>query len=214
MYMEKIIILGAGGHAKVVADILLRQGAHIIGFLDDDADTCGKRLLGIEVLGAISFLSDLQNVILVQGIGANRVRKRLADSLNPGIRWKQVIHPSAIIAPSAKIGIGVVVAAGAIINPDAVIGDHVIINTGASIDHDCTVEAYAHIAPGARLAGGVKVGSGTLVGIGASVIPYRTIGEWATIGAGATVIRDIPAQVTAVGIPAIWSTSETSLSAS
>lgn len=198
-----ILILGAGGHAKVVADILLQQGASVLGFLDDDPMMWDRKPLGLPVLGTIESAHDFPSASLVHGIGSNLVRRQLAIQFRER-GWQQAVHPQAIIAPSVRLGIGVVIAAGAVVNPDATIGDHTIINTCASVDHDAVIGPCAHIAPGARIAGTVHVGPGTLVGIGATVIPSRTIGAWAIIGAGATVITDIPDSVTAMGVPAIW----------
>ena len=113
-----------------------------------------------------------------------------------------VVHPSAYVHPSAKLGRGTVVFAGAVVQPDAVIGDHVIVNTGATIDHDCIVGDYAHLAPGVHLAGAVQVGEGAFLGIGSVVCPGIKVGRWATLGAGGVAIRDVADGVVAVGIPA------------
>ncbi|NWF67659.1 MAG: acetyltransferase [Chloroflexi bacterium] len=201
-----ILIIGAGGHAKVAADILQRCGQPVRGYVDDDAALWGQTRLGLPVLGGIDTYAQHAAQSFVMGIGGNAMRRALAARVGLSVHWRQAIHPSAIIAPSTHLGVGVLVAAGAIINPDAVIGDFAIINTGASVDHDCVIGAYAHIAPGAALAGGVQVGEGTLIGIGARVIPYKRIGAWAVIGAGAVVVRHVPDSVTAMGVPARWTT--------
>jgi sugar O-acyltransferase (sialic acid O-acetyltransferase NeuD family) len=204
--MSGLLIVGAGGHAKVVADILLSQGANIIGFLDDDPSTWGGTRLGLPVLGGIDSYAGYSPDGLVMGVGSNMARKQVVERLGgeAGGLWRNAIHPKATVANSVRLGVGIVVAARAVVNPDSVLGDHVIINTGAIVDHDCTIGTYAHIAPGARLAGGVRVGEGTLIGIGASVIPLRALGGWAIVGAGAVVIDDIPDGVTAKGVPARW----------
>jgi sugar O-acyltransferase (sialic acid O-acetyltransferase NeuD family) len=204
-----ILVLGAGGHGKVAADILRRGGRRfisetVLGFLDDDETTWGATRLGLPVLGAIAQYAQFQPTGLVMGIGSNKARSSIVERLNADALWQNAIHPTAILAESARIGRGVLIAAGAIINPDAVIGDFAVINTGTTIDHDCSIGAYAHIAPGVNLAGGVQVGEGTLVGIGAKVIPYTTIGAWAVIGAGAVVVRAVPDGATAMGVPARW----------
>jgi sugar O-acyltransferase (sialic acid O-acetyltransferase NeuD family) len=205
-FVSGLLILGGGGHGKVVADILLARGEPVLGFLDDDAATWGTARLDLPVLGGIDTFADHAPAGLVPGLGANAARKRVVERLGERARglWRPAIHPGALVAPSARIGQGVVVAAGAVINPDAVVGDHAIVNTGATVDHDCVVGAYAHLAPGTHLAGGVRVGDGTLVGIGSVVIPYRSIGHWSVVGAGAVVVRDIPDGVTAKGLPARW----------
>lgn len=202
--MSGILIIGAGGHGKVVADILLRQSAPILGFLDDDPTTWGTSRLGLPVLGAIDTFSNYSPEGLVMGIGSNALRQKIVRRIGGVAQelWRSAIHPEAIVAPSAKIGRGTVIAAGAIVNPDSFIGEHVIINTGATVDHDCHIGDFVHIAPGVHLAGGVRVGEGSLLGIGSAVIPCRSIGQWTTIGAGAVVVEDIPSHTVAVGVPA------------
>lgn len=200
--MTGVLILGAGGHAKVVADILLSQGLEVTGYLDDDPQTWNTKPLNVPVLGSSDTFPELAQHRIVIGIGSNAIRQRLAAQLGEDMRWCNALHPRAIIAESVKLGLGVVVAAGAIINPDTVIGDHVIINTAASVDHDCEVGAFCHIGPGTHLGGGVKVGQGTLIGIGATVHPYCTIGKNVIVGAGAVVVNDIPDNITVVGVPA------------
>jgi len=199
-----ILILGAGGHAKVVADILLARGMAVTGYLDDDERQWGQSRLGIPVLGAMGSFPDYEPSGLVIGVGDNRARQSILHrlKLDGSDLLMNAIHPRATVSPHVELGRGVVIAAGAIINPGASVGDLVVVNTGASIDHDCVVDDLAHIAPGARLAGGVRVGLGTLVGIGAVAIPSISIGSWATIGAGAAVVADIPDGSTAVGVPA------------
>jgi len=209
-----LLVIGAGGHGKVVMDILLANQKTVLGYVDGDETTWGSTRLNQPVLGAVERWRELNASGLVMGIGSSRVRKTLVERLGADAPWRTAIHPSAIVAPSAQLGTGVVIAAGAIINPDAVIGDFAIINTGATVDHDCVIGSYAHIAPGTNLAGSVRIGEGTLVGVGARVIPGQTIGAWAVIGAGAVVIRSVPDGVTAVGVPARWPTESPDGSAS
>lgn len=200
--MAGVILLGAGGHAKVVADILRCQGGEVAGYLDDNPATWGTHPLDIPVLGPTARYSEYAAEGLIIAIGSNAIRQRLAAELGAAAPWCNAIHPRATVAASVRLGIGVVVAAGAVINPDCVIGDHVIINTGATMDHECSIASFCHIAPGVHLAGGVQVGEGTLMGIGAVVIPGRKIGCHVTIGAGAVVVDDIPDGVTVKGVPA------------
>jgi len=204
--MGGLLVLGAGGHAKVVADILTMAGCSVRGFLDDDQAIWGQTRLGLPVLAALAAYAQFTPDGLVVGIGTNQIRQRVVARLGSSTTalWRNAIHPQAIIARSVRSGSGVVIGAGAIVNPDSLLGDHVIINTGASVDHDCTIGDYTHIAPGVHLAGGVHVGRGVLIGIGASVAPLCTIGDFAVIGAGATVVCDIPAGVVAKGVPARW----------
>jgi sugar O-acyltransferase (sialic acid O-acetyltransferase NeuD family) len=199
-----VLIIGAGGHARVVADILLASDTPVTGFLDDKPDSWGTSWMGISVLGPVASFQDYAPTGLVLGIGSNADRFRIAEQLDraAGQLWRNAIHPSAIISPSVRLGRGIVVCAGAIINPDATIGDHTIVNTAATIDHDGEIADAVHIAPGVHLAGQVRVGTGALLGIGTTVIPGRTIGAWSVLGAGCVVTSDIPAHTTAVGVPA------------
>lgn len=205
--MSGILVIGAGGHGKVVADILLARGLPVAGFLDDDPALVGAERLGLPVLGPIESWPAHAPAALSMALGDNHARQRVAGRLSlPAARWISAVHPTAVIAPSARLGSGVVIAARAVINPDAVVGDFAIVNTGATVDHDCELGAFCHVAPGVSLAGGVRVGEGTLIGVGASCIPYRAIGAWSVVGAGAVITRDIPGGVTAVGVPARWRT--------
>ena len=201
-----IIIIGAGGHAKVVADLLVATHSAVAGYLDDDPVTWNTVRVGVPVLGPINSIIDYDPSGIVCAIGDNRTRHRIVNSLSPELqaRWINAIHPSAIIAPSARLGIGVVVAAGAIINADAELHDHVIVNTGATVDHDCVIASFAHVGPGCHIAGSVNIGEGAFLGIGSLVSPGRSVGQWSVIGAGATVIYDIPDHVIAKGTPARW----------
>lgn len=204
--MSGVLILGAGGHGKVVADILLLQQIPVLGFLDDDPSLHGCTRLGLPVLGDIDSFYLYEPTGLVLGIGDTANRRRVVARLAHADAhlWSTAIHQRAIIASSVRMGVGVTIAAGAVINPDVVLGDHVIINTGATVDHDCVVRAYAHIAPGAHLAGNVHVGEGVLIGVGANVVPGCTIGCWSVLGGGSVAVSDLPAHVTAKGVPARW----------
>lgn len=190
---EKVYLYGASGHGKVIKDILEAQGDLVEGFVDDNPNLsqyCEKKVF--------HQANDLSPMIV--SIGINKTRKAIAEKLN--CQFSKAIHPTAMVAPSAKIGEGTVVMPGAIINADAVIGKHCIINTGASIDHECVVGDYCHIAPHASLCGQVHVGEGTLIGVGASVIPCVEIGKWCIVGAGAAVVTNIPDNQTVIGVPA------------
>lgn len=201
-----ILIVGAGGHAKVVADILHAQGDHVLGYLDDEVSLHGQERLGFPILGSIDCYRDFNPNGLIIGVGSNSARFEIVKRLDavPRGLWVNAIHPQAVIAPSVQLGIGIVVAAGVVINPDAVIGDHAIINTGATVDHDCAIGRFVHIAPGVNLAGNVQIDDECLIGIGSDAIPGCHIGAKAVVGAGSVVISDIPAGVTAKGVPARW----------
>jgi sugar O-acyltransferase (sialic acid O-acetyltransferase NeuD family) len=202
-----VLILGAGGHGKVVADILLLQNIKAVAFLDDNPDLWGKIYFGLPVLGSIKDFRKHNPRGLVVGIGANEIRKRVVEAIDDDAQslWMNAIHPNVTLARSSLVGHGVVISSNAVVNPDVVLGNHIIINTAATVDHDCKIEDFAHVAPGAHLAGSIRVEEGVFIGVGASIIPNLTIGRWATIGAGAAVVSSIPAQVTAKGVPAKWS---------
>jgi len=206
--MIGVVVLGAGGHAQVVADVLLRShetGGECkpIGFLDDDPRLLGSRYLGLEVLGPIVDLHRFAHDAVVVAIGQNRIRARIFDAMMAqGERFVNAIHPSALLAPDVTLGRGAMICARVVVNPTSFIGDSVILNTGCTVDHHNEIGAHAHIAPGAHTGGNVRVGEGAFLGIGAVVIPGRTVGEWAVVGGGAAVVRDIPPHTTAVGVPA------------
>jgi len=200
---KRIVILGAGGHAKEICVTLQLNGYQVVGFLDDDPALWGTQVLGLGVLGPISHAPSLDIEGAIVGIGDNEIRRAFFEQLERwGIPIVNAIHPSAIISPHVFLGKGVVVHPQAIINVSAQIGDNVIINSGAIVTHDVTVGDHAHIGPGACLCGGVKVGKLAFVGAGAAVIPGKSIGEGAVIGAGGTVVEDIPPHSLAVGVPA------------
>jgi len=190
-------IIGAGGHAKVIIDILLASNEEIKGLWDENPTI--KAVLNQSVVGNFAAIkaSNAQPVIIA--IGNNLIRKKIAEELT--VKFGIAIHPKSAISLSSRLGDGTVVMANASINADVHIGKHVIINTNASIDHDCEIGDFVHLSPQVGLGGNVHVGEGTHVGIGASVKQGIKIGKWATIGAGAVVIRDIPDYAVAVGNP-------------
>lgn len=205
---RRVIIIGAGGHAQVVADILLRSadaGSDItpVGYVDDDTRIIGSLRLGLPVLGSLDTLQDFPHDGVTIGIGDNRVRRRIFENLQRiGKQIVTAVHPSAIIAPDAIIGIGTVICARAVINPGSTIGVNCIINTGAIIDHHCHIGNHTHIAPSATLGGGVSVGEGSLIGIGAILLPQSMVGVGCTVGAGACVHRTVTDGLTVIGVPA------------
>lgn len=196
---KRIHILGAGGHAKVVIQTARAAGWEPVGVFDDAQNRCGMEICGVPVLGKLTEAAKnpLPTVI---AIGDNRTRRKIAETLS--ITWATIIHPTAVIDPTAQIGEGTVVCAGAFVLVDAVVGRHVIINTAASIDHDCRVDDFAHISVGCRLGGKIRIGRGTLLGVGACVKPCITVGESCVAGVGAVIVRDVPDGLTVVGVPA------------
>lgn len=202
--MNGSLLIGAGGHAKVIADILKRRGERVLGFVDDNAALIGQTVFDLPVLGEIDRWPEFAPDGLLAAIGDNRIRCLVVERVeaNGSPQWINALHPQSIIAESASIASGTVIMAGAVVNADAVIGQHVIVNTGATVDHDCVIGDFAHIAPGVNLAGGVTVGAGAFLGIGSCVIPGCHIGAGAIIGAGATVVGDVASGQTVVGTPA------------
>lgn len=190
-------IIGLGGHAKVVADIIQKSQQQITGVWDDNPSV--HDFMGHEVLGNMQHFKTLHSGQFIIAIGHNKVRKTIAEALNPC--QVNAVHPSSEIAQTAKIGWGNVILANVSVNAAAVVGNHVILNTNASVDHDSVIDDYVHISPQVGIAGNVHVGEGTHVGIGAAVIQGIKIGKWATIGAGAVIIRDVPDYAVVVGNP-------------
>ena len=196
-------ILGAGAHGRVVADVLRSQGMTVDGFLDDDKSLQGSLVAGYPVVGGSEFLMSSNRHEIIVALGKAPLRLELTERFrSQGHVLINAIHSSAVIAPTVVIGSGICVCAAAVINPDAVIGDAVIINTSATVDHDCRVENGAHLSPGVHLAGRVYIGRLCFLGTGVCVTPRVHIGPGTIIGAGAAVVKDIPAGVLAVGVPA------------
>jgi len=182
------IIIGAGGHGAVVADILRKRGYTVQGFLDDGIDI-GAEVLGAKVLGKIDKCKSYPDAMFIIAIGDNETRKKIANAYP--VEFGSAIHPSAIIGEDVKIGRGTVLMAGAIINPRTVVGSHCIINTAASLDHDNIIESYVHISPGVTTGGDVTICENTHVGIGAVIRNGITICPDAMIGAGAVIVKNI-----------------------
>jgi UDP-perosamine 4-acetyltransferase len=202
---ERVVILGAGGHAKVIVDVLEGIGElDIAGFTSPQGTQ--ETLCGYPRLGTDDALDEILRSgvrLAFAAVGENERRKACIHLLRAsGFGLINVISPHAVISARAVLGEGVAVLPGAIINAAAQISDGVIVNTNASVDHDCVIGACAHIAPGAVVAGCVRVGDWVLLGVGSRVIPGISIGEGTTIGAGAVVVRDVPKHVVAMGVPA------------
>lgn len=196
--MNRLIIIGASGHGKVVADIAKKCGYTDIVFLDDNQSI--KECLGYPVLGAASLISKLEGDVFV-AIGDTEIRKNIMQRYEER-DFPVLIHPRAVVAEDVMIGIGTIVMAGTVINPGTKIGRGVIVNTSSSIDHDCEVGDYTHVSVGAHLSGQVIVEDNVWIGAGAIISNNVSICGRCLIGAGAVVIRDIVEPGTYVGVPA------------
>lgn len=203
--MSDIFVFGAGGHGKVAIEAIRAATPGItIGVIDDNPANWGKTLLGVPIVGGRDHACAHQHVALVPAIGDNRARlAMMAWASDAGLALATVIHPSAIVSPSAAIGAGCMLAPGAIVNAEARLGRGTIINTAASVDHDCVLGDAVHVAPGARLCGGVEIGAASMIGVGAIVVPGIIIGRGCTVGAGAVVVRPVADNTRVWGVPAV-----------
>ena len=203
-----LIILGAGGHAKVLIDALRQQSIELLGITDADTDKKGQFLFDVTVIGGDEEVMKypIETIKLINGMGSVRVnprRRQLFEHFkSKGYSFASVVHSSAIIAGDVILSEGVQIMAGAIIQAGCHVGTNAVINTGVVVDHDCHIGDHAHIAPGVTLSGGVSVGENTHVGTGATVIQGIKIGRNSLIAAGAVVIRNVPDDETVVGVPA------------
>jgi sugar O-acyltransferase (sialic acid O-acetyltransferase NeuD family) len=205
-----VILLGAGGHARVLIDMILEHDlATPFGILDPDHRLWGQDLFGVPVLGGDNLLASMHEkgvthfVVSVGSVGLTRIRQSLHQlGISHQLLPLTLKHPSAIVSARATIGVGCQLLAGVVVNTNAMIGRNVILNTGVIVEHDCKIEDHVHLAPGVTLSGNCHVGIGAHLGTGAIVRQGISIGANAIVGAGAVVIRDVPAEVTVVGVPA------------
>jgi UDP-perosamine 4-acetyltransferase len=210
--MVPVIGVGAGGHAKVLLDILRSLPEfNVIGLLDADASRAGQSVLGGPILGDDSLLPQLarehRGLVFFLGVGsvaATTERRRIWErTMATGIPpISRIVAPSAVVSPAAILGRGTVVLPGAIVNAGAQLGENVIVNSRAVVEHDCAVGDHTHVATGACLSGGVRVGSDSLIGAGSVVRQYISIGNNVVVGAGACVVRDVPDGSVVVGVSA------------
>lgn len=206
--MKPILVLGGGGHAKVVIDTLHSVGATVAGFLDKNPSLV--ELLGVPQLGDADPGSFHQyaadEILLANGFGAvgkNRLRSKQFESWKShGFTFTTILHPAAYVSPAASLEEGAQVMAGAIVQAGSRIGPNAIINTRAAVDHDCLLEAHTHVATGAVLSGGVHLRPGAFIGAGASIIQGIRIGQNSVVGAGSVVVRDVPDNCRVMGAPA------------
>jgi len=200
-----VIIIGSGGHAKVIIDILRSSKlCEPIGLTGTDSNL--KTIMGLPVIGDDSVLPQ----IYAEGvkyafvaIGDNKKREEISDHIKElGLRLINAISPYSYVSSSVELGEGIAIMPGAVINAESAVEDNAIINTGATIDHDCIIGSSSHVAPGCNIAGNVRIGRGVFLGIGCKVIPKMSIGDWTTLGAGSVVVEDLPSHAVAFGVPA------------
>lgn len=194
--MKKVIIVGAGGHGKVAADIISLSGDKVVGFLDDKPL---ENLTGFNVVGNTNDVGKWSDCLYFAAIGNADIRKKI---MQKNVLWYTAIHPTAVIADNVKISEGAFFAANSVVNSGAKIGRGCIVNTAATVDHDCVLEDFVHISPGAHLSGSVRVGTETWIGVGACVVNNIDVCGGCIIGAGAAVIKSIYESGTYVGVPA------------
>lgn len=204
---KNVIIIGGGGHAKVVIDCIRSCEDQVVGILDDRMEPASS-VLGVPVLGKIQEYTRFMDCSFLIAIGNNYVRRKIAGMMQD-VQWYTAIHPRATVSRYAQIGHGSVVLANAVINPDAKIGCHCIINTGAIVEHDNQLGDYVHISPAAALGGTVCIGECSHVGIGAAVRDNLVICNDCVIGAGAAVVKNISERGVYVGVPAYFKEKNT-----
>ncbi len=191
---NEVMIIGASGHGKVIADIIHKSGDKVCGYLDDDLSKPG-------VIGKVCDCEKYKDKYFIIAIGNNTIRKRIAEQY-ADLKYYTAIHPAAVIAENVAIGVGTAIMANAVINPSAAIGKHCIINTGAVIEHDNVIAGYVHVSPKAVLCGTVELGESTHIGAGSVVKNNIKIGSNITIGAGAAVVKSIEKEGIYAGVPA------------
>jgi sugar O-acyltransferase (sialic acid O-acetyltransferase NeuD family) len=205
-----LIVFGAGGHGKTVAEVAAKAGWKVAGFVDDDPDAQEKRSTAVHIFGDRHWLrrSLPRGWRVALGVGDNRARKAIAEFLHGnGIGLSTVVSPQAMVSLSCEIGAGAVIMPGAVVNAEAMVGSGAILNTSSVVEHDARVGAFAHIAPHATLGGGSQAGELTFVGMGAAVLPAIRVGRRCVLGALSLAIADVPDDVTAYGVPARIHTS-------
>ena len=208
--MQKVVILGAGGFAREVLDIFMAQNTvsaqcKILGFIDENPGHWGMILNGYPVLGSFDWFDaqDKSELRVICGVGTPAVRRKLVQKAAAlGLRFCNIVHPTAVLTPFVELGEGVVVTAGCIFTNQIKVGNHVHVNLDCTIGHDCIIEDFCTLAPGVHVSGNVHIKTGCDIGTGAVILQGVTIGEWSIVGAGAVVTKDIPANTTSVGVPA------------
>jgi len=205
---QPVIVLGGGGHARVLIDALRSRAVSILGIVEADPRRHGQMLLDIPIIGGDNMVLEMatDSLRLVNGIGSvgvSAARRRLYEEFRArGYRFATVVHISAIVAPDVVLAEGAQIMAGSVVQTGCHIGENAIINTRAAVDHDCEIGNHVHVSPGATLCGNVVVGEGSHIGAGATVIQGIQIGRNSLVAAGAVVIHDVPDGVTVAGVPA------------
>lgn len=205
MTAKRLFVLGSGGHGKVVADVGRSAGWELAGFVDDAPERVGKEIWGVPVISWAELVRRAADgdVAVALGVGDNAARERVAQRLQAaGLPLASVVHATAVVAESARVGPGTVVMANAVVNPDAEVGAGAILNTGCVVEHDCRLADYVHLSPKAALGGAVTIGERSHLGVGAVALPGVHVGADVRVGAGAVVHRDVSDGLTVVGVPA------------
>jgi len=203
-----LVIYGAGGHAREVADAVADVNAdaerwELLGYLSDDATSHGVMLNGVPVLGGRAWLESHAGVDVLLAVGSPAARQGIVESVRPiGVSTPTLVHPAARVSRHARLGEGAAVLAQCMVMPNAEIGAFALLNRASHVSHDCRLGDYATLAPNVHLSGGCTVGEGCDVGVSAALVPLTSVGEWSIVGAGAVVVRELPANCTAVGVPA------------
>jgi sugar O-acyltransferase (sialic acid O-acetyltransferase NeuD family) len=207
--MKRIVIFGAGGLAREVADIFtacnqVKQEYEILGFIDENPASRGQILNGFPVLGDFSWFdeADKSRIRTIAGIGNPASRRKVINkAIKHGLQFCNVTHPTAVVTQFISYGIGVVITAGCILTNQITIGDHVFLNLDCTVGHDTIIDAFCNINPGVHISGNVHLETGCEIGTGAAIIQGVTVGKWSIVGAGSVVTSDLSANVTAVGVP-------------
>ncbi len=196
---KEVIIIGSSGHGNVIADIILKSGDKLLGFLDDDLER--ENPYDVALLGKVADCLKYIDKNFIIAIGNNEIRKKIAENY-PNLKYYTAIHPSAIISSNVKIGKGSCVMAGSVVNACVKIGEHCIINSCSVVEHDCEIGNYSHLSPNACLCGTVKVGNFCHIGAGVTVKNNLFITDNVVVGIGAAIVKNIEEAGTYVGVPA------------
>lgn len=201
---RRLVLVGAGGHGKVVANSAELDGFRVVGFLDDDERAWGSSNSYGSVLGGLELLGSLRDIELIVCIGSGIAIRQIVHRVQSQVtvRWATVIHPSSIIARTANVGVGTAILGGSAVTVDTSVGRHCTVSGNSVVGHDNVLHDYVHVGPGATVCGNVEIGTGAFLGAGCTVLPGVEIGEWATIAAGAVVTARVPAGATVCGVPA------------